>query len=59
MDPRSILGQRERTNFDRLVDVSLLLKQLIRIYESIVIEFFPRLKMHRICADVPRLDIQN
>ena len=33
--------------------------EYIRIYESIAIEFFFRLKMHRICADVPRFDIDN
>ena len=33
--------------------------EYIRIYESIVTEVFLRLKMHRICADVPRLDIEN
>ena len=32
---------------------------LIRIYESIVIEFFLRLKIHRISAGVPRFDIEN
>ena len=34
--------------------------EYIRIYESIVIEFFLRLKIHIICADVPpRFDIEN
>ena len=33
--------------------------EYIRIYESIVIEFFLRLKIHRICADVPKFDIEN
>ena len=31
----------------------------IRIHEYIVIEFFLRLKIHRICADVPRFGIEN
>ena len=31
----------------------------IQIYDSIVIEFFLRLKIHRVCADVPRFDIEN
>ena len=30
-----------------------------QIYESIVIEFFLRLKIHRVCADIPRFDIKN
>ena len=33
--------------------------EYIRIYESIAIEFFLRLEIHRICADVPRFDIEN
>ena len=33
--------------------------EYIRIYESIVIEFFLRLKIHIICPDVPRFDIEN
>ena len=33
--------------------------EYIWIYESIVIEFFLRPKIHRICADVPRFGIEN
>ena len=33
--------------------------EYIRIHESIVIEFFLRLEIHRICAGVPRFDIEN
>ena len=33
--------------------------EFIRIYDSIVIEFFLRLKIHRICAGVPRFDLEN
>ena len=33
--------------------------EYIRIYESIVIEFFLRLKIHIIGADVPIFDIEN
>ena len=31
----------------------------IRIYESIVIELFLRLKIHRICVDIPWFDVEN
>ena len=31
--------------------------EYIRIYESIVIEFCLRLKIHRICAGVPKFDL--
>ena len=33
--------------------------EYIRIYESIVIEFFLRLKIRRICAGVAKFDIEN
>ena len=33
--------------------------EYIRIYESIAIEFFLWLKIHIICVDVPRFDIEN
>ena len=33
--------------------------EYIRIYKSIVIDFFLRLKIHIIRADVPRFDIEN
>ena len=33
--------------------------EYFRIYESIVIEFFLRLKIHIMCADVPRFYIEN
>ena len=33
--------------------------EYIQFYESIVIHFFFRLKVHIICADVPRFDIEN
>ena len=33
--------------------------EYIRIYGSFAIEFFLRLKIHRICADIPRFDIEN
>ena len=33
--------------------------EYIRIYESIVIELSLRLKIHRVCADVPIFDIEN
>ena len=33
--------------------------EYIRIYESIVIKFYLRLKIHRICADIQRFDIEN
>ena len=33
--------------------------EYIRIYESFVIEFFLQLKIHRICADVPKFDTEN
>ena len=45
------LGQGERTKFDRFVDPNVRgakRRVYIRIYESIVIEFFLRLKIHRI-----------
>ena len=53
------LRQGERTKFDRFVDPNVRGAQYIQIYESIVIEFFLRLKIHIICADVPRFDIDN
>ena len=45
--------------FDRFVDPNVQDAQYIRIYESIVIKFFLRLKRHRICAGVPRFDLEN
>ena len=33
--------------------------EYIRIYESIVIEFFIRFEIQRVCTDVPRFDIEN
>ena len=33
--------------------------EYIRITESIAIEFFRRLKINRICAGVPKFDIEN
>ena len=33
--------------------------EYIEIYESIVMDFFLWLKIHRICADFPRFDIEN
>ena len=56
----SLLGQGERAKFDdRFVDPNVRGAEYIWIYESIVIEFFLRLKIHRVCADVPRFDIEN
>ena len=56
------LCRGERTKFDTFVDPNVRGAQrrgdLLK-YESIVIEFFLRLKIHRICADVPRFDIEN
>ena len=55
-----MLCQGERTKFDRFVDLKKRGGALhIQIYESIVIEFFLRLKIHTICAGVPRFDIEN
>ena len=54
----SILSLGERTKFDMFVDPNFC-GEYIRIYESIVIEFFLRLKIHIICAFVPRFDIEN
>ena len=53
--------QGERTKFDRFVDTNVRGAKYIRIYESIVIEYFLRLKIHRIhvCVDVPRFYIEN
>ena len=33
--------------------------EYIQIYDAIVIEFVLRLKIHIICADVSRFDIEN
>ena len=66
--------QGERTKFDRFVDPNVrgakrrVYSNLLyivysiykySIYKSIVFEFFLRLKIHRICAGVPRFDIEN
>ena len=42
-------------DFDSIVDLNDR-RSDVRI---IVIEFFLRLKIHRICADVPKFDIEN
>ena len=59
MGNKETLGQGEITKFDRFVDLNVRGAKYIRIYESIVIEFFLRLKIHRICSDVSRFDIEN
>ena len=55
------LYQGERTKFDRFVDPNVRGAKRrvcsdLRIY---VIEFFLRLKIHKICADVSRFDIKK
>ena len=52
--------EKERNSIDSYIRMyEARSAEYIGIYESIVIEFFLRLKIHRICADVPRFYIEN
>ena len=46
---------------DRFVDLNIrgTRAEYIRIYESIIIEFFLRLKLRRICTCVPRFYLEK